>query len=142
MSIQRTLQLQRATQPSAQIYGHSVFLATYKQLTNREWTAEQYIILEQVVIIGKWLASCAEHYKRSERYKKWAKPLAKALAMALGQGSVFAWTPVRLTLPFVGRPGYLLGHNKTFAQNTIDMAENGHFGKTLHQAGRACTVAS
>ena len=137
MSIQRNLQLQGATQPSAQIYGHSVFLATYKQLTNREWTAEQYIILEQVVIIGKWLASCAEHYKRSERYKKWAKPLAMALAMALGQGRVFAWTHVRLTLPFVG-----LGHNKTFAEYTIDMAENGHFGKTLHQAGRTCDVAS
>ena len=63
------------------------------------------------MIIGKWLASCAEHNKRSGRYKKWTKALAKALAkaltMALGQGSGFVWTHVRLTLPFAGRPGHI-----------------------------------
>ena len=71
MSNPRNLQLQGATQPSAQIYGNSVFLAKYKQLTNREWTAEQSTILEQVVVLlDKWMAACQEHYKRSGRYMK------------------------------------------------------------------------
>ena len=82
MSIQRNLQLQGANQPSAQItyFSNSAFLKKYKQLTNREWTAEQSTILEQVVTIDKWLADLAEQNKRSGRYKKcdslrlhWAK---------------------------------------------------------------------
>ena len=135
MSIQRNLRLQGATQPSAQIYSNSVFLAKYRQLTGREWTAEQSIILEQVVIIDKWLAACADHYKRSGRHKKCDAIAAneKATSQLLRQKSLLEYAA------FVDRPAAIGGATPVScgapSEYTIDMENSIHFGKTLHQAG-------
>ena len=67
------LQGARASQPSAQntyFSNNPPFLEKYRELTNREWTAEQSTIVEQFVTVNRWLAECADQNKRSGRYMK------------------------------------------------------------------------
>ena len=67
------LQGARASQPSAQntyFSNNPPFLEKYRELTNREWTAEQSTFVEQFVTVNRWLAECADQNKRSGRYMK------------------------------------------------------------------------
>ena len=94
--------------PSHNTYlSNATFLKKYRELTKREWTAEQSTILDQVVILDRWLAACSEHYKRSGRHRKcdalrahWAKEVGLP-GLTCGRHSPSKEDLAMLALPFL-----------------------------------------
>ena len=109
MSIPRILGLRGSNQPPSHItyYDNPTFLRRYKELTNREWNAEQSTISDQVVLLNKWIADCNEQYIGSGRHRKcdalrahWVKEVGLP-GLTCGRHSPSKEDLAMLALPFL-----------------------------------------